>query len=380
MAINGNFYSTINSLVSYWEGKEITVPITDYWSFVDAGKTLQQMQATDLQNGFLNPLMNKVALTVDTFRAFEPIGEDLYKGSTNGGIVEMLSHVFYAARVAPFINLQNTNDDAAFVFSKPDIIANYYTDEQAWQIPISITDTELRAAWTSPERMDAFIQTILGDVANSGRLQKQVLRINTINAQASQVLTNATPVTAANKTGEYVKLVTVYNATHTPTVTAADCLDNVEFVRWAVSYINMFKRWMTQPADDMNRGTNTTFTPGYAQRTKISTTFDSAITRSLVMAYNEQRTMLEDYEALPYFYDRDNPDSIVKVDTADPANNANVRVAAMLYDDYALGEYVNLEDVTSMYNGMKKYTTYYYNYIYRYIRNNNANFVVFTLE
>lgn len=380
MAINANFYSTINSLVSYWEGKQLTTPITNYWTFVDAGKTLQQMTADDLKNGFLNPLMNKVALTVDTFRSFEPVAADMYKGSTNGGVVEMLSHVFYSARVAPFVNLVNTNDDAAFIFSKPEIIARYYTDENAWQIPISITDTELRAAWTSPERMDAFIQTILGDVANSGRLQKQVLRINTINAQASAVLSTATPVTAANATGEYIKLVTIYNLNHTPTVTATNCLDSVEFVRWVVSYINMFKRWMEQPADDMNRGANTTFTPRRAQRTKISTTFDSAITRSLVMAYNEQRTMLDDYEALPYFYDRKKPDSIVKVDATDPVANADVRVAAIIYDDYALGEYVNLEDVTSMYNGMKKYITYYYNYIYRYIRNDNANFVVFTLE
>ena len=380
MAINNNFYQTLNELTTLYTTGDTnqTVGIVDYDSFVDAGRVIADMNITQLKNGFLDNLMNKVQLTVDTFRSYEPLMADMYKGSTRGGIVEILSHTFYNVRQAPFINLQPTSDDSMIDFVKPQIEARYYVDENAWQLPISITDTQLRAAWRSPEAMDSFIQSILGDVANSNNLHKEVNRINTVNALINDTVANATRVTTLNTLGQYIDLLAIYNTTVTTPLTDANALQTPEFVRWAVSYINMFKRWMRQPSPNLKAGGIQTFTPMRDQKTKISTIFDSAIERSLWNLYRTEGAMLSDYEVIPYWQNSKEANT-VRVKPASGVSSARSNVLAVVYDTYALGEFVNLESVTSERNNKKLYTTYYYNYIMRYIRNENANFVVFTL-
>ena len=380
MAINNNFYQTLNELTTLYTTGDTssTVGIVDYDSFVDAGRQLAEMEITQLKNGFLDNLMNKVQLTVDTFRSYEPLMADMYKGSTRGGIVEILSHAFYNVRQAPFVNLQPSSDDSMIDFVKPQIEARYYVDENAWQLPISITDTQLRAAWRSPEAMDSFIQSQLGDVANSNNLHKEVNRINTINALINDTVANATRVTTLNTLGQYIDLLAIYNTTVTTPLTADNALQTPEFVRWAVSYINMFKRWMRQPSPNLNAGGIQTFTPMRDQKTKISTIFDNAIERSLWNLYRTEGAMLSDYEVIPYWQNSKEADT-VRVKPASGVASARSNVLAVVYDTYALGEFTNLESVTSERNNKKLYTTYYYNYIMRYIRNENANFVVFTL-
>lgn len=380
MAINNNFYQTLNELTTLYTTGDTnsTVSIVDYDSFVDAGRTLAEMEITQLKNGFLDNLMNKVQLTVDTFRSYEPLMADMYKGSTRGGIVEILSHTFYNVRQAPFVNLQPSSDDSMIDFVKPQIEARYYVDEDPWQLPISITDTQLRAAWRSPEAMDSFIQSILGDAANSNNLHKEVCRINTINALINDTVANATRVTTLNTLGQYIDLLAIYNTTVSTPITADNALQTPDFVRWAVSYINMFKRWMRQPSPNLNAGAVQTFTPMKDQKTKISTIFDSAIERSLWNLYRTEGAMLSDYEVIPYWQNSKEADT-VRVKPATGVASARSNVLAVVYDTYALGEFTNLESVTSERNNKKLYTTYYYNYIMRYIRNENANFVVFTL-
>lgn len=381
MAINNNFYATINELVHDFTTNDIVASVVDYKTFVDAGRTLQQLSGTDLANGFLTPLMNKVQLTIDTFRAYQSDLAEMYKGTTRGGVIEMITHLFYSARQAPFINLQNTNDDSMIDFVKPEIRAKYYTDENAYQFVISRTDTELRAAWDSPEAMDAFLQTIIGDIANSNELGKEVSRLGLLGGAISEVLNNANiNSTTPKPTSQWVDLLGIYNTItgQTPALTKQNALMDKDFVRWSVSFINEFKQWMRKPSSSLNLGGVVTFTPLEAQRTKISADFDAAIRRSLWQLYNRDGAMLSDYEVLPYWGYQSEPGNVgVYVDGQ--GSDLTGTVLACVYDDYALGEYVNLESVTSERNNKKLYTTYYWNGIRRYIRNDNANFVVFTL-
>ena len=380
MAVNNNFYSTINSLVHQFTlGGDLNINISDYNSFCDAGRLLADIEAADLQNGFLLPLMNKVVSTVDTFRSYDPAMPDMFQGESDFGIVEILAHTFYNARQAPFINLQNAEDDSMIDFMKPKIESRYFTETNAWQTYISVSDTELRGAFRSPMAMDNFIQSLLGDVANTNKLYREVARINTIAAMVANIVdldnTSSIRVIRENETGMYIDLLAIYNSIYTgAAVTVANALHTPEFVRWAVSYINMYKIWMEKPHKDMNMGEITTFTPKAAQRTKISTVFDSAIRRSLWQIYRTEGALLGDYEVLPYWQNTDHVNAVGTDSTGSYSN-----LLAVVYDEYALMEYKDHESVSSERNNKKLYNTYYYNFAYRYIRNVNANFVMFTL-
>lgn len=378
--VNNAFYQTLNDLTTAFSQGDSTFKIVDYHSFIDMGKRLQDMNAADLANGFLTPLMNKVKVTVNTFRSYNPDLPDMFKGESAMGIVEILSHAFYNARQAPFIGLVDTNDDSMIDFAKPEVTAQYFDKTNSWQVFRSITDTELRGAWTSPFAMDNFIQSLLGAVANSNKLHREVARYNLLNGAMDEVLLYGVKVTTENTFGNQIDLVAVYNSytAAADQVTVANCLHNPTFVRWAVSYINMFRKWMEKPSTRMNLGGLKTFTPRESQRVKISAVFDSAIRRSLWELYRTEGAMLGDYEVLPFWQNQSGVDSIyTESQGGNVGDKANI--VCVVYDDYALGEYLDFESVTNERNNKKLYTTYYYNYVYRYVNNKNANMVLFTL-
>lgn len=382
--VNKNFYSVINSLVDRAVVGRIT-EIVDYNTFVDAGKQLTALQINELQNGFLNSLMNKVSLTIDTYRGYEPAFNDMYKGTTNGGVIELLVHHFYEAKQAPFIDLQDTDNDNAFVIAKPKLEARYYTDEVAYQIPITRSDTELRAAWKSPEAMDSFITSIFGDVSNSINYEKEVSRINAVCSMVADVMgkikdETINPASSSDNAEQVYKLVTLYNQEKAPgknDVTSENALQDKDFVRWMVATIRKVGKLAEKPTAKFNLARIKTFTPKREQKLKLLSKVDSAIRVSQITAYNDKYGALDEYEVLPFWQNIDDPSAITE---QGGTGQRITGVVAVLYDTYALGEFVNMENVTSMYNGRKLYTTYYYNGIRRYIRNHNANFIVFTLE
>ena len=396
MAVNNEFYTMINALVNgFTKGFEWTSQgRLDYNSFIDVGKTLNEKFTSDvLQNGFLLPLINKVQATVDTYRGYDPVLMDMYQGESDFGIVEIIAHTFYNVRQAPFINLQNTEDDSMIDFKKPEIAARYYTDTNSWQSYISVSDTELRGAFRSPAAMDGFIQSLLGDMANTNKLYREVSRLNNIAgaigaAFDAQQAAGGT-VKVANKTGTYIDLLAVYKALYSDktALTEDSALQDPEFVRWAVSYINMYKRWMEKPNNSMNEGKILTFTPQRDQKTKISSLFDSAIRRSLWDIYHTEGALLGDYEVLPFWQSTGAPmrvvaneqDSLSSASGPSEEGNTYGNILAVVYDNYSLMEYKDYQSVSTERNNKKLYNTYYYNFAYRYIRNGNANFVAFAL-
>ena len=382
MAVNNAFYETLNELTQTFTEGDPEWGIVDYASFIDSGKKIADMDIADVQNGFLSPLMNRIKVVVDTFRSYEPDLPDMYKGAADMGIVQYLTHVFYETRQAPFIGLTDTEDDSMIDFAKPSVEVDYFTETNSWQVYRSITDTELRGAWNSPQAMDSFIQSLLGAVANSNKLHREVARYNLLAGAIHDVYEAPGGGTQTEGTlSQNIDLVGVYNS-FTPEadqVTAADCLYNKDFVRWAVSYINAFREWMKKPSTKLNSAGVKTFTPRDSQRLKISTEFDAAIRRSLWQLYYREGAELSDYEVLPYWQNQEGLTAISVEGTGGEAVPAYWPVVCVLYDDYALAEFLDFESTTSERNNKKLYTTYYYNYVYRYIHNKNANFVVFTL-
>lgn len=418
MAINQNFYTTLNSLVNYYTTSgTITGSIVNYSTFIDAGKVLgdPSFDIKDLTNNFLTPLMNKVQMTIDTYRAYEPELFDLYQGDDRGGLVEVIQHTFYKARKAEFVNLPQryeesgvTKDklvdgmianDSMIDYVQTDIGVKYFIENNAWQVPISVTDTELRAAWTSPEAMAAFIERLLGDATNSVNLEREVARQNLLCAEMQDVETNGLAVTTNNGVGRNIKLITIYNslqstASSKVSTNPEQALQNTQFVRWCVSYIKQMQRMMTKPLAGFNGALTTgkrfkTFTPMRDQHLKIHSVFESAINRSLIDAYNEERSILQDYEVLAYWQYPQHQEAgggavstlTVLKDGADPEETTSYTapIVACLYDRFSLMEMRSLSNVSSERNNKKLYTTYYFNNMYKYIRNDSANFIVFTL-
>ena len=104
MAVNNNFYKTVNELVNR-SVTGVQTEVVDYATFIDFGKEMATLDGEILANGFLRNLLNKFSVTIDTFRTYTGKILGFYRDTTNYGNIEMYKKHFYESRKAPFIGL-----------------------------------------------------------------------------------------------------------------------------------------------------------------------------------------------------------------------------------------------------------------------------------
>ena len=165
--VNNNFYQTINGLVAQATNGAME-HIVDYSSFIEAGKKITDIANTDLQNGFVNALMNRIAMVINTARNYEGAYKELSRGSLEyGNTIELVIQGFYDAQPASFTNLVEGESVDQYKIYKPKVDVDYYVDTNAYKIPITIQYDQLKKAFNSAAEMDSFVRDTTMYVLNS---------------------------------------------------------------------------------------------------------------------------------------------------------------------------------------------------------------------
>ena len=177
MAVNTNFYTTLNGLMSALNGG---FAVVDYDTFVDSGKVLSSLAYTDLVNDFLTPLMNKVQKTIMDLPSYKGDLIDMYAGKLDYGVLEvLLMDKFYSMDASQFDGQTITHGQVytgQFEVHMPSMDALYYTESNSWSKTITIRATDLRGAFKTPEAMDKFISGIMQQVTNSLEFANETAR------------------------------------------------------------------------------------------------------------------------------------------------------------------------------------------------------------
>lgn len=385
MAVNKDFYTTINELTNRSITGDVTTPI-DAATWIDYGKAMKGLDGQTLTNGFLKNLLNRVKLVIDTYRTYKGKFLGVYRDTADFGVIEMYMKHFYDSRQAPFIGIK-TGDQFPFTVYMPDMDVTYFTDTNARQTPITIQTIELRGAFDSPEKMDKYITHLFGDIANSLELQREQARRALVVNGMRDVATNHLPATPA-KIGQpvqYYDLLSMYNSFSSTPISIEDsatALSNPDFVRFAVSAIQAAVSSMGEVTDTMNgKGVKT-----FSANTHVVTAqpFKSAVTLTAMNTFNDN--YLVDGvsgEVVSWWESSANPQVITKNNSADPitgqfgTTSAPIQFVAVAYDEFTFGEFVDLNSTTSQYNGEIDATNYYYNDVHRYVYNEYAPLVVF---
>lgn len=398
MAINKEFYATINELTNRSVVGEVTEPVNAS-TWIDYGRQMSSLDGETLSNGFLKNLLNRIKVTVDTFRTYKGKFLGVYRDTSNFGNIQMFMKHFYESRQAPFIGLKS-GDSFPFKVYMPDEDVTYYTDGVAKQLPITIQSIELRGAFESPERMDSFIAHIFGNVANSLELQREVARRNLVVNGIREVVTKrnisrGTPTSLGEPVQVYNlgKMYVEFKGLDESEVPAnqSDWLSNPDFVRYAVSVIQAAGVAMKEVSTGFNKQGVKTF----SDKTHIVTCqpFKSAVTLTAMNTFHDNYlTDGLDGEVVAWWEDSSKPmnitlnggageDADTYLQDKNYAQNAfeNNNIIAVMYDEFTFGEFVDLESTTSQYNGEVDATNYYYNDARKYVFNPYAPLCVFTL-
>lgn len=395
MAVNNEFYKTINELTNRSITGAVTEPI-DAATWIDYGKAMQALDGQLLANGFLKNLLNRVKVTVDTFRTYRGKFLGVYRDTADFGVIEMYKKKFYESRKAPFIGLK-TGDQFPFTVYLPDEDVTYFTDTNARQTPITIQTVELRGAFDSPEKMDRFINHIFSNIANSLELQReQARRALVVNGMRDVRKNHFDGLTSAiGAPSQAYPLITMYNAWQSDTSKRIaytqsgmlSALSNPDFVRFAVSAIQAAAVAMREVTDKMNGKGEKTF----SANTHIVTVqpFKSAVTLTAMNTFNDNYLVdgvtgevvsWWETSTAPMNITDNNGTDFIKHVYDDPEIPSNLPFIAVMYDEFTFGEFVDLNNTTSQYNGEVDATNYYYNDVHRYVYNESAPLAVFTLE
>jgi len=381
MAVNTNFYTTLNALMS---AVDSGIAVVDYDSFVDAGKKLADMQASDLANKFLNPLMNKVQKTILNVRQYNGVLTDMYAGTLNYGVLEnILMDKFYSMDSSLFdgetlVDGQTYTDQ--FKVALPDVTAKYYTESDSFAKTITIRDTDLKGAFATPEKMDRFISGIMTQVTNSISFANESARLGTLARALKTADGFAAGAEDEDETKPAVRydLVSIYNERFGTTLQSDEALYNDSFVRFAVATIRDISNLMAKPSTGFNTEGFQTWTPKEEQKLKVNALFDKAIRVSVIDAYNPSYGVIEDaYEVLPYWQTAKNR---LAVGVDDDSAVASSPIIACLYDNRAMGEMLQLEENAVTRNELRRYTNFHFLMNRMYWNLDEANFVIFTLN
>lgn len=381
MALNNDFYSTMNNLFQKATGGTST-QVTDYTSYIDAGKSIDGVNGTELQNNFINALMDRIALVVNTARNYEGAYSELTRGSIGfGNTIELIIQGFYDAQPAAFANLTDGQSVDQYEIFKPKVDVDYFIDSNAYTIPITIQRDQLKKAFENPAEMESLISGIMMYVMNSNEARREQARIGLV-ANLIAIDTNTTPATDTNTPSQYYKLCTLYNDIAGTQLTQDNCLYNEEFVRFAVSTINKVVGKTTKISESYNSNGIKTFTRPQDRHLFINSALASANgTYVFPNAFNNSDEInLHDYIDVPYWQDEKTPLTVTYKDL-EGETQTSPPVIAVMCDKFAIGEYVRKQDMfTTPFNARGEYWDNYLNVELKYVTCNSANSIVFTLE
>lgn len=367
---------------------EAPVANEDLSNIVDIGKTVISFtgQGNENYDSFMRNLIDQVGKVMFVDRKYTSQAPNILKdGWEYGSILQKVRCEVPDARDNATWDLFNypVNGGAAypdpFELSKPSAQAKFFNSKATYEVPITLTDVQLKESFRSAEEFGRFIAMIENRIAMKITLINDGLIMATIDNLIGQTL-NGTG-------GKVVNLLALYNSgAGTGTVTAAEALTDKEFLRFASATIAKYKKYVAQAGSLYNAGNYVTFTPAERLKFIANTEFAKALDAYLYSdTFNEEFVKLDGYSEVAFWQGSGtaNADRLtvdVKIDVDGTATEVkNTGVLAVMFDDEAAAVCNQNYRVTSQYNGRGEYTNYFYKWDAMYMNDVEENCVVFTI-
>lgn len=427
--INNNAWIAINELVSRAAGIK-DAAIVDDKSLIDFGRKLTDTNADTFKNNFANEIANKVRLSINVARKYDAKLESLIRGAMPAnGVLEIIQNTFFDTRVADFVNLVDGESVDMYKVNKGKQTADYFVDENAFKLFVTIQDVELEGAFMSGEAMQSFLTGKITYLVNSYNLAREQGR-RAMLASEIKDLSTVEAATSADGLAQRYKLCELYNTVYgyktgdAGFVTKDNALYDANFVKFAIMMINKVHKKLSTPSQKFNDGSIKTFTPDANKKLVCLGALSDSIV-AYKTTFSPDATVLPEHETIefwqqekdPYVAYFKKPDVnyyIVNTDAQRNTTNgsysyviasgktylrgasnwtevtdfddgkaqtATAPTIAVLFDDIAMGEYVTHEATRSTpFNVAGEYYNVYMNYQGKLIRLKSANQVIFTLE
>lgn len=368
-------YTIVNTALAEATGTSALLT-EDLSNVVDAGNAIFDNGSFD---AFSGKLVDHIGRMVFVDRKYSGFGYSLLRDSWEyGAVLQKVSSEIPRATQNESYQLVNgaTYDPHEFYGTPVDV--KFYNKYVTFEIDKSITERQLKSAFSSANELNAFVSMIYNEIDKGFTVALVNLARRTVNNMMGEVI-NGGGVNAINLLSEYNA---GPNNGGTP-LTVALALTDLEFLKFAAYRIGQTSDRLTEISTLFNVGGKERFTPKDMQKIILLSDFRRAADAYLqsVTFHNEFVTLPEG-ETTAYWQGSGTSYALADVSAIDVTttggNSVNqTYILGCIFDRDAIG--INCMDrwVRTQPNAKADFTNYFYKMKAQYFNDLNENAVVF---
>lgn len=371
----------------------------DLTGIVDLGKEVFNQNAVD---NYVKSLVNHIGKVIFVNRPYVgKVPSVLMDTWEFGSVLEKISADVPEAEENDTWNLKDGQTYSQDVFHKPTVTAKFFNSKVTFEVPVSITERQVKESFSNAAQLNGFISMIYAAVEKSMTIKADALIMRTINNMiAETVLADSAAFGAAAagdmegadlstaSTARCVNLLKLYNdkTGAAAKLTAEKAITDPDFIRFASYVMGTYADRLQSISTVFNVGGKERFTPKDMLHVVLLSDFAKAAQTYLYSdTFNRGDVLLPQAETVPFWQGSGKNYGFAST------GNINIKesggktveisgVLGVMFDRDALGV-CNLDRrVTTNYNAKAEFFNNYYKFDAGYFNDTNENFVVFFIE
>ena len=376
-------YELLNTTTKEVLGKTDLV-LEDLSNVVDVGNEL--FSATSYDN-YVKTLVDAIGRVIFVNRKYEgSVPSVLMDNWEFGAVLEKVRCEPFEATANGTWDLEDGKEYPQDTFYKPKISVKFFNKRETFEVPVSITDKQVKSAFTSAQELGSFFELIYNQVDESLSIRVDELCRMTINNFIGETLKTdeITSETASTKsTARCVNLLKLYNDKTGAKLTSAKALNDETFLRYCSKVMKMYRDRLKSVSTIFNVEGKVTHTPESMLHVVLLSEFESSV-ESAVMSntYHNEYVSLPKHETVAYWQgsglDFDYASaSKINIKTVSGVSIELGGIVGVMFDRDALGVSNTHRYYTTHRNDKHEFSNFWYKYDAGWFNDFNENFVVF---
>ena len=378
-------YSLMNTVTSEVLGAENVVK-EDLSNIVDVGTQIFDANAVD---NYVRSLVNHIGKVVFVNRPYSGIAPSvLMDGWEYGSVLEKVSiSKLPEATENESWELTDGSSYDPNIFYKPQVEAKFLNKRVTFEVPVSITERQVKESFSNAEQLNGFISMIYTAVDKSMTIKIDSLVMRTIASMIGDTLHADYPNAdyTVSSGVKAVNLLKLYNDKFGTSLTADQAITNPEFIRFASYMMGLYTKRLAGISTLYNIGGTDKFTSSDRLHTVLLADFAAAAGVYLYDGngqFKDDNIKLPTAEVVPYWQGSGKSFAFADTSKIDIKTGSGNTVSAtgilgVMFDRDALGVSNLDRRVTTNYNPKGEFYNNWYKFDAGYFNDTNENFVVF---
>lgn len=271
------------------------------------------------------------------------------------------------------------------IFYKPTVSAKFYNKRVTFEVPVSITERQVKESFSNASQLNGFISMIYNAVDKSMTVKIDSLVMRTINSMIGETIkADFGNASLSSKSGiKAVNLLYKYNQKFNKSLTADSALTDPDFIRYASYEMGMYQSRLTKLSTLFNIEGKDRFTPNDLLHVVMLADFRKACAVYLQSdVYHDSLVALPNAEEVPYWQGSGQSyafSDVSKINIVTPSGDAIEAsgILGVMFDRDALGICCQDRRVTTNYNPKAEFTNSWFKFECGTFADKAEQFVVF---